>query len=83
MDIHSDFNTYQFWYDPSNGLADVYINGEFIAMSRRGSSVATRMLFGSNTSAATSVSQWSEVRLETGNTIIPEPAALPSSRLQG
>lgn len=75
LDLDGQYNTVQLWYDPSDALADLYVNGSFISSITAGASGQSRILFGSNTSSATSSVRWREVRFETGFAIVPEPHA--------
>ena len=75
LDLDGQYNTVQLWYDPSDSLADLYVNGSFISSITAGASGQSRILFGSNTSSATSSVRWREVRFETGFAIVPEPNA--------
>lgn len=76
MDLDDDYHTYQMWYDPSDELVDLYVDGEFVNTITPGASSVSRTLWGSNTSSATGVSRWNDVRFETGLAIIPEPSSL-------
>jgi hypothetical protein len=73
VDLDGQYNTIQLWFDPSDQLADVYVNGVFKASMTGGSSGATQVLWSSNTSAATSDTRWRFVQFETGKAIVPEP----------
>jgi len=74
VDLGGQYNTIQMYYDPSTGLADVFVNGSLKRTMNPGSSGATQVLWSSNTSSATSETRWRLVQFETGRAIVPEPA---------
>lgn len=82
FDLSSDYVTTQLHYDPETTTLSLYANGQFIdsilaadALSGWGDVNGT-VHWGRGTAAVTAASEshWNLVRLETGNTVIPEPS---------
>lgn len=87
FDLDTDYVTFQMYYDDAADSMDFYLNGTTIgSVARAGvrvDSAPNSFQFGNATTGAVQETNWNQVRLEQGFTVIPEPshAALGLSML--